>query len=93
MLCKALAHPARVRILRHVIAHDACFFGDLTDAVPLAASTISQHVGILKQAGLLRDGGDDHRPAYCLNHDRLLRLRALLAGIDAAVPPHRRACS
>lgn len=89
-LCKALGHPARVRILRHIIANDACFFGNLADALPLAPSTISQHVSVLKAAGLLRDGGEGGRPAYCLNHDRLARLSALLEVLDAAVPAHRR---
>lgn len=92
-LAKALAHPARVRILRHVIANDACFFGNLAEAVSLAPSTVSQHVSVLKGAGLLRDGGAEGRPAYCLNHDRLRRLADLLDAIDATVPAHRRCCA
>lgn len=91
-LCKALGHPARVRILRHIIANDACFFGNLAEAVDLAPSTISQHVSVLKGAGLLHDGGTDGRPAYCLSHDRLQRLMTLLDAIDASVPDHRRCC-
>jgi len=91
-LAKALAHPARVRILRHIIANDACFFGNLADAVALAPSTISQHVSVLKGAGLLHDGGTDGRPAYCLNHEKLRRLIDLLEAVDATVPPHRRCC-
>lgn len=92
LLCKALAHPARIRLLRHVIANDACFFGNLADALPLAASTVSQHVSVLKQAGLLRDGGTEDRKAYCLNHARLRQAMGLLATLDAAVPQHRRCC-
>ncbi|MFA7429240.1 MAG: metalloregulator ArsR/SmtB family transcription factor [Rhodospirillaceae bacterium] len=92
-LAKALGHPARVAILRHIIANDACFFGDLAEAVALAPSTISQHVSVLKGAGLLRDGGAQGRPAYCLNHDRLRRLMDLLGAIDATVPAHRRCCN
>ena len=89
-LCKALGHPARVRILRHIIANDACFFGNLAEAVSLAPSTISQHVSVLKAAGLLRDGGQFGRPAYCLNHDRLKALMGYLNALDAEVPAHRR---
>ncbi len=89
-LCKALGHPARVRILRHIIANDACFFGDLAEAVPLAPSTISQHVSVLKAAGLLRDGGEAGRPAYCLNHDRLTALMTYLSLLDGEIPAHRR---
>jgi ArsR family transcriptional regulator len=92
-LAKALAYPARVAILRHIIANDACFFGNLAEAVALAPSTISQHVSVLKGAGLLRDGGTAGRPAYCLNHDRLRRLIDLLGAIDATVPDHRRCCN
>lgn len=91
-LAKALGHPARLRILRHIIAHDACFFGSLSDAIPLAPSTIAQHVAVLKTVGLLRDGGSSGRPAYCLNHDRLRHLMGLLDALDAAVPDHRRCC-
>lgn len=89
-LCKALGHPVRVQILRHIIANDACFFGNLAEALPLAPSTISQHVSVLKSAGLLYDGGEGGRPAYCLNHDRLHRLVMLLDALDASVPAHRR---
>lgn len=92
LLCKALAHPARVQLLNHVIGMDACFFGNLADALPLAPSTVSQHVSVLKNAGLLKIGGTPERPAYCLDHERLRRLIDLLGALDAAVPAHRRCC-
>lgn len=89
-LAKALAHPARVRLLRHVIAHDACFFGDLAEALPLAPSTVAQHVAVLKKAGLLVEHRHGDRQAYCLEHHRLARLKGLLDTVEAAVPAHRR---
>ena len=51
LLCKALAHPARVKLLRHLAGIGTCYFGSLSDLLELAPSTVSQHVSILKDAG------------------------------------------
>jgi ArsR family transcriptional regulator len=45
-LCKALAHPARVQLLKYLTANGACYFASLTEVVPLAATTVSQPVTI-----------------------------------------------
>lgn len=54
-ICKALAHPARIRIVRHLKQLNQCICGDLVDALPLAQSTVSQHLKILKSAGVVRE--------------------------------------
>ncbi|GAB3406903.1 metalloregulator ArsR/SmtB family transcription factor [Massilia agilis] len=74
-MCKALGHPARVRLLRHLADYGDCYFGKLTDVLPLAASTISQHVTILKEAGLIEGASDDKRVCYCVNKERLAQLK------------------
>lgn len=79
LLCKALAHPARVQLLRYLAAYGACYFGSLTDVLPLAPSTISQHVTILKQAGLILGSADEQRVCYCVNPERLEQLKKLIA--------------
>lgn len=78
MLCKALAHPARVQLLRYLAAYGACYFGSLADVLPLAPSTISQHVSILKQAGLILGSSDEQRVCYCVNPEKLAQLKQLI---------------
>jgi len=81
LLCKALAHPARVKLLLHLADYGACFFGNLSDVVQLAPSTTSQHVSILKEAGLVLGSSDDKRVCYCVNPERIARLKQLIAAL------------
>lgn len=78
MMCKALGHPARIQLLNYLSAYGACYFGSLTDVLPLAASTISQHVSVLKQAGLIIGSSEEQRTCYCVNTDRLSLLKELI---------------
>lgn len=78
-LCKALAHPVRLRILRFLLASDACRCGDIVDELPLAQSTISEHLRILKQAGLIRGSIDGKRVCYCADRICLRELRERFA--------------
>ena len=66
MLAKAVGHPARVQILRLLVRKNACICGDIVDELPLAQSTVSQHLKTLKEAGLIR--GDVDGPARLLLH-------------------------
>ncbi|ALK97692.1 ArsR family transcriptional regulator [Massilia sp. WF1] len=77
-MCKALAHPARIQLLRHLIDYGECYFGKLTDVLPLAPSTISQHVSILKEAGLIEGSSDVQRICYCVNQERLQQLKLVI---------------
>jgi len=79
MLCKALGHPARVQLLNYLSAYGACYFGSLADVLPLAASTISQHVSVLKQAGLIIGSSDEQRVCYCVNTERLDQLKQMIS--------------
>ncbi len=80
-LAKALGHPARVRILRILVRRTACMCGDIVDELPLAQSTVSQHLKILKEAGLIRGEVDGPRVCYCIEPRALRRLKALVAGM------------
>ena len=80
-LCKALAHPARVKLLNYLADYGTCYFGKLTDILPLAPSTISQHVTILKEAGLILGSDDSTRTCYCVNAERLEELKELIADL------------
>src|SRR5262245_26828560 len=78
-LCWAIAHPARVRILRILLARNACICGELVDQMPLAQSTVSQHLKILKDAGLVQGEIDGPKVCYCVNPQGLKRIKALVA--------------
>ena len=80
-LSKALAHPARVKILRILLRKNACICGDIVDELPLAQSTVSQHLKVLKDAGLIRGDVDGPRVCYCIEPRALRRLRALVASL------------
>lgn len=64
--CKALAHPARIAILRSLAAKKECTCGDLVLDLPLAQSTVSQHLRALKEAGLIQGEVDGPRSKYCI---------------------------
>ncbi|MET0341323.1 MAG: metalloregulator ArsR/SmtB family transcription factor [Polyangiales bacterium] len=78
---KALGHPARVQILRILARHDGCVCGDIVDELPLAQSTVSQHLKVLKEAGLIRGDVDGPRICYCIEPRALRRFRALVSGL------------
>lgn len=80
-LAKALGHPARVKILRILVRRDACICGDIVDELPLAQSTVSQHLKILKEVGLIRGDVDGPRVCYCIEPRSLRRLKALVGGL------------
>lgn len=81
LLCKALAHPARVKLLNYLAEYGTCYFGKLTDILPLAPSTISQHVSILKEAGLIEGSEDSQRVCYCVNAGRLQQMKQMISSL------------
>lgn len=76
---KALAHPARLRIVRVLAAQDTCVTGDLISDLSLAQSTISEHLRILREAGLVRGEVDGPRVSYCLDRTGLAALKTAVA--------------
>ncbi|MGE0378155.1 MAG: ArsR/SmtB family transcription factor [Planctomycetaceae bacterium] len=80
-LAWAVAHPARVRIVRLLIARKACVCGEIVNEMPLAQSTVSQHLKILKESGLIDGEVDGPKVCYCINREKLKRLKALIAGL------------
>jgi DNA-binding transcriptional ArsR family regulator len=73
-MCKALGHPARIAILRHLLEQDHCICGRIVDILPLAQSTVSQHLKILKQCGLIRGEVAGTRSCYCVDRQRLAQV-------------------
>jgi len=80
-LAKALGHPARVQIMRLLVRREACICGDIVDEIPLAQSTVSQHLKVLKGVGLIRGDIDGPRVCYCVEPRVLRRLKALVGSL------------
>lgn len=70
-VAKALAHPARVRIIELLAAQTECRGADVFADLPLAQSTVSQHLAILRDAGLVGSTREGTSAVYCLNRARL----------------------
>jgi ArsR family transcriptional regulator len=76
---KALGHPVRVQILNILNSQPCCFTGDLTDMLPLAQSTISQHLKALKDAELIQGMIEPPKVRYCLNRENWAKAQELFA--------------
>ena len=66
-IAKALSHPARIAILKILAKHTECICGEIVEVLPLAQSTVSQHLKELKSAGLIDGTVDGPRSCYCIN--------------------------
>jgi predicted transcriptional regulator len=77
---KALGHPTRIAILKHLEHQSCCFTGDLVDIFPLAQSTISQHLKELKNAGLIQGEVNPPKIKYCINKENWKTAKALFQG-------------
>lgn len=76
---KALGHPVRVQIIKLLNSQACCYTGDLTESIPLAQSTISQHLKVLKEAGLIQGEIMPPKVKYCLNQENWLVARRLFS--------------
>jgi ArsR family transcriptional regulator len=73
-------------MLRLMATQTRCFYGSLADEFELAASTVSQHLRILREAGLVQGEVDGPRTCYCINRERLSHATALLQGLAETRP-------
>ena len=78
---KALAHPARVAILRLLIQRQACVCGDIVDELPLSQSTVSQHLKELKSAGLIKGDIEGARVCYCIDETEMNAAKNTIQGL------------
>jgi len=70
-MCKALGHPARVMIIHYLKKIDRCLCGDIVELLPLAQSTVSQHLKCLKDAGFIKGKVEGPKTCYCLDESML----------------------
>lgn len=75
---KALAHPARIAILEILAQKDTCICGDITEEIPLAQSTVSQHLKALKSAGIIKGEIDGVRTCYCIDEEHLAEMKSAI---------------
>jgi ArsR family transcriptional regulator, arsenate/arsenite/antimonite-responsive transcriptional repressor len=85
LIARALSHTVRVRILRILGAQETCFCGDLCQEIPLAQSTISQHLKVLREAGLIQGTPCGTAVGYCVVIPRLEAYRRWAASLPRAV--------
>lgn len=80
---RALAHPARVEILRVLAEKQECVCGELVADLPLAQSTVSQHLKVLKDIGLIRGEIDGPRSCYCMDWEAFAAMTESFSGFSA----------
>lgn len=76
----ALAHPARIAILDLLSKQSCCYHGDMAEDIPVANSTLSQHLKVLKDAGLIQGEIMPPKTKYCINKDNWNLAKGLLIG-------------
>jgi len=78
---KALAHPARIAILKLLLKKQACICGDIVDEIPLSQSTVSQHLKELKQAGLITGDIEGVKVCYCVDEQEWKIAQSILTDL------------
>ena len=81
LYAKALSHPTRIDILKHLENQSCCFTGDLVEVFPLAQSTISQHLKELKNAGLIQGELKPPKIKYCIDQKNWNEAKLLFEGL------------
>lgn len=80
-ITKALGNEARFEIYNFLKKHKVCMTSDLVDHLPLAQSTISQHLKVLKEAGVITGEIEGTKTNYCINHDLMKRYKKLISQV------------
>lgn len=75
---KALGHPVRVYVMELLSQQTCCYSGDLSEELPIAKSTLSQHLKELKEAGLIQGEIESPRIKYCINKENWQEARSLV---------------
>lgn len=91
-LAKALGHPARIAILEILARRTDCICGDITEELPLAQSTVSQHLKVLKEAGIIKGEINGVRICYCLNEEVLEGLESFSEFIKTTMDSIQKNC-
>lgn len=91
-LAKALGHPARIAILQELARRNVCICGEIVEVLPLAQSTVSQHLKELLEVGLIKGSVNGVKSCYCINWETLERLQALFGSFLSKPAPATNCC-
>lgn len=91
-IAKALAHPARIAILQHLLKVNQCIGGDLVAELPLAQPTVSQHLRELKEAGIIKGSIEGTSVNYCIDKERWAQIQAILNTLFAQPVDEQNCC-
>lgn len=84
LITKALGHPARIAILQFLIKSKSCVCGDIVDELPLAQSTVSQHLKELKKAGLIKGDIEGPNVCYCIDQKAWSKAKKMVGDLFAS---------
>ena len=92
LFAKAMGHPTRIAILKFLSSQDCCFFGDIHEVLPIAKATVSQHLTILKDAGLIQGEIFPPKVRYCINPENWELAKELFADFFCNFTSKKIAC-
>jgi DNA-binding transcriptional ArsR family regulator len=91
-MAKSLSHPARIQILRILAEKNTCICGEIVEILPLAQSTVSQHLLELKKAGLVKGTIDGAKSCYCINWENFKKMEAFLGSFVGNINESKERC-
>lgn len=91
-IAKALGHPVRIAIMQMLADQSCCYHGDMSEVIPVAKSTLSQHLNELKEAGLIQGEFTPPTVKYCINKDKWEIIRELLVSFIDQIAPVKSYC-
>lgn len=91
-LAKALAHPARIAILKELARRNTCICGEIVEVLPLAQSTVSQHLKELQQAGLIQGTVEGAKSCYCINRATFQKFERMLESFFVSTTASQSCC-
>lgn len=91
-LAKALGHPARIAILKELARRNSCVCGEIVEVLPLAQSTVSQHLKELKNAGLIQGTVEGVKSCYCIDWESMRYLQELVGSFLPCCDPDKSCC-
>jgi ArsR family transcriptional regulator len=89
---KALAHPARLAILKYLAETNTCITGDFTEELPLSRTTVSQHLKELKDAGMIVGTTEGAKTYYCLNPEKIQEIKQMFLSFIGQIDTRKDHC-
>ena len=91
-IAKALAHPARIAILEHLLKVNQCICGDIVSELPLAQATVSQHLKEMKSAGIIKGTIEGNSVCYCIDEQTIEKLQLYFKEISEKLSERNSCC-